>query len=141
MSFRQRIQNNNETFKCKVMTYKEYPWSDKTYLVVHTTGCGVVESPIEEREIVFGTNDQNEALIKGRELYPRDGSGWDYHNFTIHVNISTEEGKRLYKEFEEKMNAIYEHIKQNPDDYITTELSNGHKITLRKNPAFDGKFI
>jgi hypothetical protein len=118
--------------------YKEYPWSNKTYLVVHTTGCGVMESPIEEREIVFGTNDENEALSKGRELYPRDGSGWDYDNFTIHVNTSTEEGKRLYQEFEAKMNVINENIKQHPENYISFELPNVGKITIRKNPLFDG---
>lgn len=121
------------------MTYKEYPYIDKTYVLHHTEGIGVMESPLYEREIIATSDNKEELEELGRKTYPRDGSGWDYHKWCININTSSKGGKVLLDKFHEKCDQIQAKIEANPDNYITTETSDGQKWTVEKNEALDGQ--
>ena len=118
------------------MTYKVYP-DQFTYVVHHTTGCGEQGGePIREHEIVFSSESYEECLAKGRELYPPSGSGWDYDNFTINVNITTTKGIQLLDKFREEGKVLEQHMKDNPEQWRTYTFG-GHTMHLQYNPAFD----
>ena len=79
------------------MVYREYPWLNKTFVVIHTTGFGLMESPLEEHGVVWASNTLEEAHTKGKELYPPNPAdkGWDYNGYIVAVNTSTNNGKML----------------------------------------------
>ena len=113
------------------MTYKEYPYIDKVYVLHHTEGIGVMESPLYEREIIAASDDKKELEEIGKKTYPRDGSGWDYHKWCINVNTSTEGGKVLLEKFHDKVAHIQNKIDEHPEDYSTIEVD-GQKWTTAK---------
>lgn len=101
-------------------TFKEYP-NKKTFVIVHYTGTGVMEDPSVMREIVFDTDDKQEAEDKAHRLYLDNNSlgqiqsTWTDNHYHIHTNPLTEEGKRLETEFRKQFDEAWS--KRNPDDY------------------------
>lgn len=87
------------------MKYKEYTGYTKTYVVVHNTGFGVQEAPYEEKEVVFETDDKQEAYAKASELRTANNSSddiassWVPNTYWVNVNTLSEGGKLLEKEF------------------------------------------
>lgn len=118
------------------MQYKQYLPGTPTYVVHHTQGFGVMESPYKELEVVFASEDYDECMAFGQKTYPRDPSGWTYDSFTINVNILTPAGKALYADFDKKFQEMRDAMSKNPNarEYI---MANGITVVLEHNPLFD----
>lgn len=97
------------------MEYREYP-SNKTYIVVHKTGFGVMENPYIEKEVVYDSNSLKDAKKRADELEIQNNSAedikssWRSNTYWININITTKQGKKLLakfgKEFDEKMKKV-----------------------------------
>lgn len=97
------------------MEYREYP-SNKTYIVVHKTGFGVVESPYLEKEVVYESNSLKVAQKKADELEVQNNSteeiksSWVSNTYWININTTTKQGKKLLekfgKEFDRQMEKV-----------------------------------
>lgn len=120
------------------MVYKELPFIGKTYIVQHTVGFGVVESPREHLEYVDAFDTKDEALKYGEEKYPRDPSGWIYDGFDIVINTSTEKGKEEYEKFSKRFDSSLKKIAENPQNYYTYKI-NGQTISLEHNNLLDNE--
>jgi len=87
------------------MTYKDYEGFTKTYVVVYVTGTGVMEDNFINHDVVFETDNKDEAESKANELKIRNNSPADiestWYSNRYHVNINTlsEGGKKLLEEF------------------------------------------
>jgi len=79
--------------------FKEFPYIDKPWVVVHEVGFGVMECPMEDKGVVWAADTEQEAKEWGDKHYPREVNGtpgWDwYDHYCLYVNISTEKGKEL----------------------------------------------
>ena len=88
------------------MTYKDYEGFTKTYVVVYVTGTGVMEDNFIEHDVVFETNNKDEAESKANELKIHNNSPADiestWYSNRYHVNINTlsEMGKKLLEKFQ-----------------------------------------
>lgn len=90
------------------MTYREFPNWDSTFIVVHSTGSGVMEDPSVDQGPVFGSNSREWADERAKELKAQDNtpeeieSTWCRNYYSVNVNTLTEMGKYLYEQFAEK---------------------------------------
>lgn len=97
------------------MEYREYP-SNKTYIVVHKTGFGIMEAPYVEKEVVYESNNLKDAEKKADEFEIQNNSpkeiksSWVPNTYWININITTKQGKQLLdkfgKEFDEQMKKV-----------------------------------
>lgn len=97
------------------MEYRKYT-SNKTYIVVHKTGFGVMENPYVEKEVVYESNSLKDAEKKAKELEIQNNSAedikssWVSNTYWININTTTKQGEKLLakfgKEFEEKMKKV-----------------------------------
>ena len=99
------------------MEYREYP-SDKTYIVVHKTGFGVMENPYTEKEVAYESNSLKDAKDKANELERQNNteenikSSWIYNTYWININTTTPEGKKLLKKFGKEFDRKMEKAKE-----------------------------
>ena len=124
------------------MVYKDFD-SNYTYVVMHQQGLGVMESPIQDVEILFETDDLAEAEKKAKKfskIYVSDKqrkSGWVNDHFTIYTNTSTEEGKELLEEWKKEFKKEWEAAQSN-SNFIAYQMENGTKVLIEHNELFDG---
>lgn len=96
-------------------------------------GFGVMEAPYTDVRIVYETNSQAEAEAKAKELFHLNNtpeeiqSTWCNNTYLVIVNTTTEDGKRLLQEFNEKFKSL-DARESKPNDY-TYEFQ-GIKITF-----------
>ena len=92
------------------MTYKDYKGFTKTYVVVYVTGTGVMEDNFIEHDVVFETDNKEEADKKAEELKtynnsPADiESTWYRNRYHVNVNTLSEGGKKLGEKFKNDFN-------------------------------------
>jgi hypothetical protein len=83
------------------MIYKDYKGCTKTYVIVHNQGSGATGEPYRELEVVYETDDYNDAKNKALELENKYNtpaeiqSTWLSNTFIINVNLLSEGGKKL----------------------------------------------
>lgn len=100
------------------MTYKDYHGFIKAYVVVHNTGHGVMESNFVERDVVFETDDYEEAVSVSKQLEiknnPEDSirSGWPNNTYHINVNTLSEKGKLLFDTWRTEVTLRFEKEKK-----------------------------
>lgn len=88
------------------MIYKDYEGFTKTYVVVYVTGTGVMEDNFVDHDVVFETDNKDEAELKANEFKIRNNSPADiestWYSNRYHVNINTlsEMGKKLLEKFQ-----------------------------------------
>ena len=119
-----------------ILRYGEFPEIKETYIVNYMTGCGVMESPFEEKEIVYKSDSLEDCENYIKEHYPY--KEWQFHHGIITANTLTEEGKKLLKVFQGEWFSVEEKIKNNPQNYTTYTTNDGMKITLENNNLLDG---
>lgn len=118
------------------MNYSEYP-GHKTYVVQHTTGFGDQGGePTKWLEIIGSYDTYAEAMAAGLEKFPRHPSGWTYHNFDIHVNYLTKEGKLIKNQRLMEWELMLMRIHEHPERYETVQTE-GFSLTFKKNAVFD----
>jgi hypothetical protein len=87
------------------MKYKDYAEYSKTYVLVHNTGFGVQEDNYIEHEVVYETDDYDDAINTSLELKMKNNtdeqikSGWCDNTYQININTLTKNGKLLYDKF------------------------------------------
>lgn len=112
------------------MYYKDYPTSSKTFVVVHNTGYGVMESPYIEKEVVFESDSMVEAKIEAERLTvlnnDPDCGSWQNNTYWVNTNTSTEVGKVLEKKFIQALEGM-----------ISKGLENG---SIKEEKVGDMKF-
>ena len=125
------------TINIQLMNFGNYPDIRKTYVAFHTTGFGEQGGePIRRHEMVYTDDDLDHLITVCKALYPRDPSGWTYDDFSIDINLATQEGTRLYEKFREEWKVREQYIKDHPEKYETIQCD-GYTITYEKNAAFD----
>ncbi|MFA7708159.1 MAG: hypothetical protein WCX73_04365 [Candidatus Pacearchaeota archaeon] len=88
------------------MNYKDYEGFTKTYVIVYVTGTGVMEDNFIDHNVVFETNDKEEADKKAEELKVQNNSPaniastWYSNRYHVNINTLSENGKKLLEEFE-----------------------------------------
>jgi len=106
-------------------SYAKFEGYTKTFIIRHTTGVGVMESPLVEKEIMFETDDEKEAekqAIKLTKYYnsPEDlETTWYSNRYVIQVNTITDKGKELHKEFLVYLEKLKKQITKNSKDTVT----------------------
>lgn len=96
------------------MIYKDYAGFTKAYVVVYVTGTGVMEDNFIDHDVVFETDDKDEADRKAEELKIHNNSPAEiestWYNNRYHVNINTlsKKGKTLLKQFQSEFNEKLE---------------------------------
>lgn len=91
------------------------------------SGFGVMEANYVDEEIVFQTDDQEEAYEKARSLTKENNtpeqikSSWIPNTYWVHANTLTVEGKRLLAEFDAKHKKTFDRIKNHPN-YTETKI-------------------
>ena len=117
------------------MTFKEHK-EQKTYVVVHYTGTGVVEDPHVEGKVCgsFDLREDAEKLSNTLNL-PFKGDSWSGNHFSIHTNTLTEEGKKLSAKFSAAFKENWDKTSNDPQykDYKVGE----HTFRLKHHPLFD----
>lgn len=89
------------------MQYKDYEGYSKTYVLVHNTGFGVMEDNYIEHDVVYETDDyedaQNKALeFKIKNNKPEDiQSSWCYNTYHINVNTLSNKGQELLSSYKD----------------------------------------
>lgn len=97
------------------MLYRDFPESDKTYIVMHKTGFGVMESPYYDKEIVYETNDSGKAhtiaeyLTETNNTTEEIKSSWTPNTYWVYLNTATPCGKEIQKI---EQNPIYYQLYQ-----------------------------
>lgn len=87
------------------MKYKKYKQSNKAYIVMQCSGFGVMEAPYVDEEIVFETNDKDEAYKETDRLFHANNSketiksSWIPNTYWVYTNTNTEIGKLEYDKF------------------------------------------
>jgi len=121
------------------MKYMEYNGFTKTYVVIHSTGTGVVEDQFIDHHVVYETDNIDEAKEKANELTKQNNtaeeieSTWYSNNYFVNVNILSKKGKELLKEFNYKFD---EKLKKGLEDGIYDKVKIGD-ITLYKDNRFN----
>lgn len=86
------------------MIYKDYKGYTKTYVIVHNQGSGATGEPYRELEVVYETDDYNDAKNKALEFENKHNtpseiqSTWLSNTYIINVNLLSEGGKKLLKQ-------------------------------------------
>lgn len=124
------------------MEYREYP-SDKTYIVVHKTGFGVMEAPYIEKEVVYGSDNLKDAKEKASELERQNNSAenirssWRYNTYWININTKTKKGKKLLGEFGKQFDRKIEKVKNG--NYTEYKIGD-QTIYWQHCPVLDGPY-
>lgn len=121
------------------MKLTEYPGQVHTYIVHHITGFGDQGGPpIEEHEIVYTTDNLDDANKKGQELYPLDPvhPGWTWDRYVININTLTKKGKELLKDFHDRMDQLSKYADEHPEEFVTYNFPSG-TMRMQYNPYFD----
>lgn len=125
------------------MTYRPYPDLLTTYVIVRTTGNGVVEDPYISHEAQEGSDDLLEATTKAGDLTRWNNSPeqlkstWLSVRYLVEINTATEKGKELEEDFAKRFESQIEKIEYNPD-YKKYEMEGGHVMYIQHNDALDG---
>lgn len=111
----------------------------KTYILQHFTGNGVMEDPLAPAEIIGYFDTYEEAKEEGERLHPtRDWMAWSGHTYRIHANPLTEEGAMIKAsqdlEMKKRSDALHEDMRLHPERYKTTKMGDTTYIF----PAADG---
>ncbi len=124
------------------MGFKEYHDIEHTFVIIHNTGCGVMESPIKRVGVVGSCETEEEAKLKCTELLvannslERVQSTWCENTYSYDINTCTELGKQLIAEFDLKFNKMISDAEKNKGDYKWIETPYGTLI-LKRNLEFD----
>ncbi len=108
------------------MNYQDYPNYTKTFIVMRCSGFGVMEAPYQDEEVVFETDNEDEAYAESNRLRETNNtpeqikSSWIPNTYWVHVNTSTEAGKKLLAEFQREANERLENLKQQPNYKMVT---------------------
>ncbi|MES3018165.1 MAG: hypothetical protein V4721_10310 [Bacteroidota bacterium] len=111
------------------MRYQDHPGYDKAYVIMRCSGFGVMEANYVDEEIVFQTDDQEEAYEKARSLTNENNtpkqikSSWIPNTYWVHANTLTAEGKRLLDAFNAENKAHSDRIRNHPD-FVETKIGN-----------------
>ena len=122
------------------MTYKEFE-SDKIYIVEHSTGYGVMESPLEVQGIMLETNDKEEAERVAKTLYEQyltpgeKESSWINNHFQVAINTSTVEGNTLLEEWRKGFKKNWNEAMKG--GRFTEYVVNGNRVLLEKDDLYD----
>lgn len=87
------------------MGYKDYIGYTKTYVVCRNEGFGVMEAPYEEKEVVFETDDKDEAESMATKLKIENNtpeeikSSWVPNTYRVNINTLSEEGAKMLLQF------------------------------------------
>lgn len=120
--------------------YKEFPESEFTYVVIHSTGYGVQEYPTTDVGLVYGSDDLQEAINEASKLSILNSteeeikSSWRFNHYNVAVNTSTKAGKVLHEEFCYQFDKMWESL---PEDDYTTSVIGGLTIKMQKSPLLD----
>lgn len=110
------------------MTYKDYKGFTKTYVVVYVTGTGVMEDNFIDHNVVFETDDKDEADAKANELKIHNNSPaeiestWYSNRYHVNVNTLSKNGKKLLTNFK---NEFDERLQQGLKEGIYNEVKVG----------------
>jgi hypothetical protein len=122
------------------MKYKDYEGFTKTYVIVYVTGTGCMEDNFIDHDVVFETDNKDEAESKANELKihnnsPADiESTWYRNRYHVNINTLSEMGKKLLEEFRNDFNktlqkglkeGIYDKVEV---DDITFYMDNRRKF-------------
>jgi len=120
------------------MTYKDYEGFTKTYVVVYITGTGVMEDNFIDHNVVYETDNKDEADKKAEELKRHNNSPaeiestWYSNRYHVNINTLSENGKILQKQFQSDF-----------DKRLDKGLKNGHydKVKIGEMTFYiDNKF-
>lgn len=96
------------------MEYRNYKGFTKIYIVVYVTGTGVMEDKFIEHDVVFETDDKDEAYAKANELEIHNNSlddiksTWYNNRYHVKINTLSETGNKLLNNFKSEFNDSLE---------------------------------
>jgi len=120
------------------MKYKNYEGYTKTYILVHNTGTGTMEDNYMEHEVVYETDDYDDAENKALELKLKNNpkkdieSSWCNNTYHININTLTDKGKRLLSDFKVRADESFKKLIKS-GDYTVNEID-GVKFYMQNIP-------
>ncbi len=87
------------------MRYEKHEKSDKGYIIMRCSGFGVMEANYVDEEIVFETDNKEDAYKEADRLLHENNSeetiksSWIPNTYWVHANTNSEIGKAEYDKF------------------------------------------
>jgi hypothetical protein len=119
------------------MIYQKYEGFTKTYVICRGEGFGVMEAPYIQKEVVFETDDYNEALSEQERLTKANNtakeikSTWIPNTYWINVNTLSKKGEELF-------NGTQGDFETKPIDLDNFDITNVGEYTFyhKKHPKY-----
>lgn len=124
------------------MRYTDYPGFTKPYVIVHNEGFGTMEHNYQEIKPVAEADTWHEAVKISNSLKAENNpdehvkSNWCFNTYHINVNTLHPYGKELLEEFHKEADRLSQHVKDNPDLYVTHKIGE-YTFNMRKMGELD----
>lgn len=125
------------------MMYREYKDIQDLY-VLHKYYVGGSQGDENHIEEIITSSDDKEALIKiGEQMFPVENrSGWNWYEYIIVINASTEVGRALYEAQKAEWKEQWRQIDDHPENYKGAVICGSREsgpiaIWMEHNPVLD----